>query len=192
VYREQPIVTQWPASGLKPIWKQPAGSGYASFVIARGRAFTIEQRGHEEVVAAYDVATGRELWTNTWAAEFRESLGGDGPRATPTWFDGRVYALGALGELRALDEATGKVLWRTNILSDAGAENLTWGMAAAPLVVGDGIVVLPGGASQSVVSYHRETGRSCGPRRGISRRTRRRCSSRCSAYRRSSSSDPRA
>ena len=55
------ILTQWPADGLKPIWKQPVGGGYASFVIAGGRAFTIEQRGPQEIVAAYDVATGREL-----------------------------------------------------------------------------------------------------------------------------------
>jgi len=160
VYREGPIVLDWPAGGLRPLWKQPVGGGYASFVVARGRAFTIEQRGHEEVVAAYDVPTGRELWTNAWAAEFRESLGGDGPRATPTWADGRVYALGATGELRALDEGSGRVIWRTNILTDSGAMNLTWGMAASPLVVDDTIVVLPGGPQgQSVAGYDRATGK---------------------------------
>ena len=159
-YREGPLRVDWPASGLTPIWKQPAGAGYASFVIARNRAFTIEQRGSNEVVAAYDVASGRELWTNAWPAEFRESMGGDGPRATPTWFDGRLFALGATGELRALDEGNGKVIWRTNILSDSGAGNLPWGMAAAPLVVGDAIVVLPGGpANQSVAAYDRATGK---------------------------------
>jgi outer membrane protein assembly factor BamB len=154
-----PIVTNWPAEGLKPIWKQPIGAGYASFVVAGGRAFTIEQRGAREVVAAYDVPTGRELWTNAWGAEFSESLGGDGPRATPTWHDGRLYALGATGELRALDDASGRVIWRTNILTDNGADNLTWGMAAAPLVVGDTLIVLPGGPKgRSVVGYNRTTG----------------------------------
>ena len=69
-YREQPIRTNWPANGLKPLWKQPIGGGYASFVIARNRAFTIEQRGPQEVVAGYDVQTGRELWTNGWTALF--------------------------------------------------------------------------------------------------------------------------
>jgi outer membrane protein assembly factor BamB len=158
-YREMPIVTNWPAEGLKPIWKQPIGGGYASFVVAGGRAFTIEQRGAREVVAAYDVPTGRELWTNAWAAEFSESLGGDGPRATPTWHDGRVYALGATGELRALDDASGRVIWRTNILTDNGADNLTWGMAAAPLIVGETLIVLPGGPKgRSVVGYNRTTG----------------------------------
>src|SRR5262245_6931019 len=105
-YEEVPVLKEWPAAGLRPLWKQPIGGGYASFVVARGRAFTIEQRGAQEVVAAYDVPTGRELWTNAWAAEFREAMGGDGPRATPTWSDGRVYALGATGELRALDDTS--------------------------------------------------------------------------------------
>jgi outer membrane protein assembly factor BamB len=147
------------SAALTPLWKQPVGGGYASFAVAHERAFTIEQRGREEVVAAYDVATGRELWTNAWAAEFRESMGGDGPRATPTWHEGHVYALGATGEFRVLDEASGKVRWRTNILTDNGAQNLDWGMAAAPLVVGDVVVVVPGGPNgRSVVAYDRLSG----------------------------------
>ncbi len=159
-YGEVPLLADWPAAGLTPIWKQPVGGGYASFVVARDRAFTIEQRGAQEVVAAYDVPTGRELWTNSWAAEFRESMGGDGPRATPTWSDGRVYALGATGELRALDDVNGKMIWRTNILDDSHARNLDWGMAAAPLVVDDTVIVLPGGPNgQSIVGYDRLTGK---------------------------------
>jgi outer membrane protein assembly factor BamB len=158
-YREQPIRTDWPPSGPAPIWKQPIGGGYASFVVAGGHAFTIEQRGPQEVVAAYEVATGRELWANAWTGVFREPMGGDGPRATPTWHDGRVYALGGAGELRCLDAATGAVIWRTNILTDAGASNLQWGMAAAPLIVDDTVVVLPGGGTgRSVVAYDRMTG----------------------------------
>jgi outer membrane protein assembly factor BamB len=158
-YRERPVLTAWPAAGLTPLWKQPSGAGYASFVIAAGRAFTIEQRGPEEVVAAYDVATGREVWTTAWPAEFRESMGGDGPRATPTWADGLVYALGAEGELRALDARTGRTVWRKNILEDAGAGNLPWGMSASPLIVGDFVIVQPGGGgSRSLVAYDRHTG----------------------------------
>jgi outer membrane protein assembly factor BamB len=159
-YRERPILTQWPAGGLTPIWKQPVGGGYASFVIARGRAFTIEQRGPQEVAAAYDVATGRELWTTAWNAEFREFMGGDGPRATPTWSDGVVFVQGALGELRSLDEATGRTIWRVNMLEDNGATVVQWGMASTPLVLGDVLITLPGGPNgRSVVAYDRKTGK---------------------------------
>ena len=159
-FQQVGIKTDWPKQGLKPLWKQPIGAGYASFVIADGRAFTIEQRGANEVVAAYDVLSGRELWTNTWTAAFRESMGGDGPRATPVWSEGRLYALGAEGELRALDDATGKMLWRTNILDDSGAENIQWGVSASPLIVDNTIVVLPGGRKGgSVAAYDRVTGK---------------------------------
>lgn len=158
VYRGS-IRLSW--DGLTPMWKKPIGGGRASFSVAGGRAFTIEQRRREEVVAAYDVMTGRELWTNAWPERFSQWMGGgEGPRATPTWADGYVYALGGRGELRCLDAETGKVVWRTNILQDAAAKNLRWGMAASPLVVGDAVIVLPGGPKgRSVVAYDRRTGK---------------------------------
>lgn len=158
-YQERPVRTDWPAAGLTPLWKQPIGGGYASFAVADGRAFTIEQRRAEEVVAAYDVATGLEIWTHAWDGDFKEWMGGDGPRATPTWFDGRVHALGAEGELRVLDAATGSQIWRVNILDDNGVSNLQWGMAASPLVFDDLVVVHPGGpGGRSVVAYDRHAG----------------------------------
>jgi outer membrane protein assembly factor BamB len=158
-YDEGPIRTSWPAEGLPRLWKQPIGLGYASFVVADGLAFTIEQRRRQEVVAAYDVETGRELWTHGWDGEFVESMGGDGPRATPTYHDGHIYALGALGEFRCLDARTGRLIWRRDILADAGATNPTWGMSGAPLVVDDKVIVLPGGpGGKSIAAYDRLTG----------------------------------
>ncbi len=157
-YDELQVLTQWPTSGLAPVWKQPIGVGYASFVIADGRAHTIEQRRGQEVATAYDVASGRELWKQGWNAQYSDSTG-DGPRATPTWDDGRIYALGATGELRCLDARTGAVAWGRNILTENQASNLSWAQAASPLVVDDKVIVLPGGANgKSVVAYNKLTG----------------------------------
>ena len=157
-YEEMQILTNWPAQGLTQVWKQPVGIGYSSFVVADGRAYTIEQRRGKEVATAYDVETGREVWSQGWNAEFTDSTG-DGPRSTPTWDQGRIYALGATGELRCLDASTGAVIWGKNILRDNGASNLPWAMAASPLVVDDKVIVLPGGtAGSSVVAYNKTTG----------------------------------
>lgn len=159
-YDEMNIQTNWPASGLTPIWKQPIGVGYASFVIADGRAFTTEQRRGQEVVTAYDLATGRELWKQGWSALYSPGDGtGDGPRATPTWDNGRLYALGGTGELRCLDAKNGAVIWGKNILSENQASNLQWAQSASPLIVDDKVIVLPGGMSgKSVVAYNKTTG----------------------------------
>ena len=157
-YDEAGVATNWPANGLPALWKQPVGLGHASFAVADGKAYTIEQRRNQEVVAAYDINNGRELWTQKWNAEYTDSTG-DGPRATPTWDQGRVYALGATGELRCLDANNGSVIWGKNILTENQAKNLQWAQSASPLIVDDKVIVLPGGANgKSVVAYNKNTG----------------------------------
>ena len=154
-----PIETNWPDEGLSPLWKQPIGGGYASFVAADGRLYTIEQRRELEVVAAYDADTGAELWTHGWNTRFQEAMGGNGPRATPTLDGDRLFALGANGELRSLAVADGRQHWRTNILEDADARNIQWAMSGSPLVVDGLVVVLPGGPDgRSVLAYDAESG----------------------------------
>jgi outer membrane protein assembly factor BamB len=158
-YTEGPILTSFPAEGPQRLWRQPIGGGYASFVIADRRAFTIEQRRDREVVAAYDIPTGRELWTHGWKALFSEIMGGDGPRATPVWDSGRIYALGASGHFVVLDAQTGKPVWSKNILDENYAENITWGMSNSPLIVDEKVIVTPGGPNgRSIVAYDKRSG----------------------------------
>lgn len=158
-YTETEIQTDWPASGLPRLWKQPIGGGYASFTVGDGRAYTIEQRRKREAITAYDPETGRELWAFSYPAFFDEVLGGAGPRATPVYHDGLLYSLGANGDLYCLAAQTGKPKWSKNILTDNAAENPHWAMAGSPLLVDDKVIVAPGGANaKSIVAYHRLTG----------------------------------
>lgn len=155
-----PISTNWPADGLKPLWKEPIGGGYASFAIAGNCAFTIEQRRDQEAVTCYAIDTGRELWATAYPADFDESMGGEGPRATPSYDNGRLYSQGALGDLLCLDAATGKIIWRTNILADNRAELLRWGTASSPLIVNNSVIVeVGGGDGHSVAAYDKATGK---------------------------------
>ena len=118
------LLKSWPKEGPPQQYRQPIGGGYASFAIADGRAFTIEQRRDKEIVSAYQLKTGIELWTHSYDAFFQERLGGDGPRATPTWSDGRIYSMGAQGDLFCLDATTGQKQWHRNILQEKKMKNL--------------------------------------------------------------------
>jgi len=158
-YDEMPVVDDWPSAGLPLLWKQPIGQGWSSFAVADGVAYTLERRRAQEVVAAYDVASGRELWSESWKSSFSESADRDGPRATPVWDEGRVYALGAAGDLVALEAASGRRLWRRDILRENDAANIQWGVAASPVVIGDVVVTMPGGPEgRAVVAYDKLTG----------------------------------
>jgi outer membrane protein assembly factor BamB len=159
-YAEQPILTNWPAEGPRRLWQQPAGGGYASFVIAEGRAFTVEQRRDDEAVVAYDLETGRELWSHRYPARFQEWMGGEGPRATPTYHSGLLYSLGASGEFCCLGVESGRVLWQQNILTSNQSTNLHYGLATSPLIVDEKVLVLNGApaAGKSILAYHRVNG----------------------------------
>ncbi|MBS1834519.1 MAG: PQQ-like beta-propeller repeat protein [Acidobacteria bacterium] len=149
-----------PSPSWRVLWKVPVGNGYAGVSIAAGKAFTIEQRNKQEVAAAYDLATGKVLWVNSWDADFNSFLGGDGPRSTPTFDAGVVYCQGAQGELRALDANSGRVIWRHNILQENGGKAAPYGVSISPLIAGNLLITHAGGtANKSIVAYDKTTGK---------------------------------
>ena len=167
IVRGVQIKTDWAASPPVEIWRRPIGPGWSSFAVRSGRLFTQEQRGDDEIVACYDVSTGKPVWKHSDAARFWESNAGPGPRATPTLSNGRVYTLGATGVMNVLDEGTGAVVWTRNAVSDTGAKIPGWGISGSPLVVNDVVIVA---ASGDLVAYDLATGnpRWFGPKGGSS------------------------
>src|SRR5258705_3717502 len=165
IVRGVQIKTDWSASPPVEIWRRPIGPGWSSFAVRSGRLFTQEQRGDDEIVACYEVNTGKPVWRHSDAARFWESNAGPGPRATPTLSNGRVYTLGATGIMNVLDESTRAVVWSRNAVSDTGAKIPGWGIAGSPLVVNDVVIVA---ASGSLVAYDLATGnpRWFGPKGG--------------------------
>lgn len=163
VVREKGLRFDWtPDDPPRNLWNegQKVGKGWSSFAVVDGAlAITQEQRGEQETVVCYDFATGTPIWTHADEARFSRLMGGEGPRATPTVVGRRVYTLGATGILNCLDLGSGRPLWQRNILKDAGAENLSWGMAGSPLVSGGLLFVNPGkGSGKAVIAYNRFNG----------------------------------
>ncbi|MEZ0275735.1 MAG: PQQ-binding-like beta-propeller repeat protein, partial [Roseimicrobium sp.] len=138
----------------------PVGLGWAGFSVAGRRAVTQEQRGDDEYVTCYDVATGKLLWGHKDAVRFSEGMGGDGPRATPTIDVEKklVYSLGATGILNCLDLATGQKKWGRNILTDTGTKNLMWAKSSAPLLYGPHVIVSGGDTAPTLIALRRDTG----------------------------------
>jgi outer membrane protein assembly factor BamB len=150
------LKTDWSTSPPVELWRRPVGPGWSSFAVHAGRLYTQEQRGNDEIIACYDESTGKQVWKHSDPTRFYESIGGPGPRATPTLSNGRVYALGATGIVNVLDDQTGAVVWLRNAVSDTGAKIPGWGIAGSPLVVNDMVVVA---ASGSLVAYDLATGK---------------------------------
>jgi outer membrane protein assembly factor BamB len=159
------ITTDWSQSPPVQLWRRPIGPGWSSFAVQADRLYTQEQRGEDEIVAAYKVSNGEPVWRHRDRVRFWESNGGAGPRATPTLSGRRVYAFGATGILNALDARSGAVLWTRNVASDTGRRVPDWGFASSPLVVADVVIVA---ASGTLAAYDVSTGkpRWFGPQHG--------------------------
>jgi outer membrane protein assembly factor BamB len=155
---EAGLLQQWPQGGPPRLWQAAgAGDGYSSFSASHGRLYTQGARGGTEYVMAFDAASGKKLWETANGARFRNEQG-DGPRATPTVEEDRLYAFGGSGELSCLDAASGKKLWSVNVVKAFGGNVPYWGYSESPLIVGDRIVLNAGGRRASIVAINKLDG----------------------------------
>ena len=165
------IASKWPASGPKVVWKVPSDLGFSSFAVAGGRAFNLELRAVEgaqqEVLVARDAKTGAEAWVKLLGPVkyqgggddgTKDNRGGDGPRSTPTWSDGRVYVTSAKLVVSCFDAKSGDLVWQKNVMKDFGGSNISWENAACPLVEQGMVFVAGGGAGQSLIALNAKTG----------------------------------
>ncbi len=83
---------------------------------------------------------------------------GDGPRGTPTIDGDRVYAEGGNGDLTCLELKTGKSIWHVSLTDDLGGGRPGWGYSESPLIVGDWVIVTPGGKAGVVAALNKMTG----------------------------------
>ena len=153
-----PLARDWQASPPREVWRREVGEGWSSFAVVGDAAVTQEQRGEQEVVVRYALASGEQVWVHADTAPFNTTVGGSGPRATPTIVGGRVYTLGATGILNCLELADGRLVWSRDVLADNGAGAPDWGMSSSPLVAGEVVIVQLGRLGTSLAAYDRSTG----------------------------------
>ena len=154
---ETGLLKSWPQGGPPLLWRSTGnGGGYSSFAASGGRLYTLGTRGNTEYVVALDAATGKKVWETPNGSAFSNDRG-DGPRGTPVIDGDRLFALGGNGDLACLELATGKPVWKKNILSEFRGDNPYWGISESPLVLEDRVLVQPGGSKATIVALNKAT-----------------------------------
>lgn len=175
VWRETGIVDKFPAGGPPVRWRAKIGPGYSGPVVAKGRVYVMDRRlaqdasnpadpfqrgsiaGGERVVCL-DEADGKLLWQHAYPCAYTVSYPA-GPRAAPLVSDGKVFTLGAEGNLFCLDAESGHVLWAHEFKTEYNVKAPMWGFAGHPLLYDKKLICLVGGAGTTLVAFDTNTGR---------------------------------
>jgi outer membrane protein assembly factor BamB len=176
VWRETGLRDKFPPAGPVVLWRQKCGMGYGGPAVTQGKVFLPDRvlgegaQNPDNPFAKSSVTgidrllclnekTGEEIWKFEHPVEYRVSYAA-GPRCTPTVDGDLLYWLDTMGDLFALETATGKKVWHTNYRKDLGAELPVWGFASHPLVDGDRLICLVGGSEgRGVVAFDKQTGK---------------------------------
>jgi outer membrane protein assembly factor BamB len=176
VWREDGILEKFPKDGPKIVWRTPIAGGYAGPAVAGGKVYVMDRvlaKGamnpddpfdlknkiaSSERVLCLDAKTGKEVWKKEYECAYQISYPA-GPRCTPLVHEGKVYTLGAEGHLFCFDANTGKVVWEKDLNKEYKTKTPLWGYAAHPLIDGQKLVTITGGAGSHVVALDKDTGK---------------------------------
>ena len=161
VWNETGILEEFEGAEIPLRWRVPIGSGYSGPSVADGRVYVTDRLmkpKQVERVHCFDWETGESLWSYSYDCVYKIDYAA-GPRANVTVHDGLAYALGAMGHLHCFDATTGDIVWKKELNTEYNIEMPIWGIASAPLVENEHLIVQIGGKPEAcIVAFDRRTG----------------------------------
>lgn len=152
-----PLARKWPADGPEMLWSVPLGGGFASPSVSQGLVYLLDRvEDKQDNLRCFDLETGEEKWN--YAYDAPGSVSYDGSRTAPTIEGNRLYCVGLLGDFHCIDLDTHQPLWRKNICKDFGQKVPDWGVAQAPSLYKDLVIVAPQAPDAFVAAYRKEDG----------------------------------
>jgi outer membrane protein assembly factor BamB len=176
VWREDGILAKFPAGGPKAVWRTPIAAGYSGPAVAGGKVYVTDRvlaKGamnpenpfdlknkinSTERVLCLDAKTGKGLWKDEYECPYQISYPA-GPRCTPLVHEGKLYTLGAMGDLRCYEADGGKLVWKKDLKKEYNTKPALWGYAAHPTIDGKKLITLAGGDGSHVVALDKDTGK---------------------------------
>ena len=163
IYNESKLMKGWPEKGPELLWStEEIGHGYAAPVVTKDKVLVNGEADSTSYLFAFDMKgkllwkapNGREYYGKGFSASF------PGARSTPTVVGDMVYTSSGIGRLAGIDVTSGKEKWAVDMVKDLGGIVNMFGFAESPLIDGDKVYFMAGGAENNVVALNRFTGKT--------------------------------
>lgn len=148
----------WGTQAPPILWQKQLGPAASCVAVVGDRAYVMGNVQNNDVLYCLDVNTGNEIWTDRYRCPLAPRSFEGGPGCTPVIDDGRVYTLSHQGDLRCVSAADGQLIWAKDLQRDFGGKRPRWGYSESPLIIGDRLIVKPGGNNAAIVALDKTTG----------------------------------
>ncbi len=156
----QDLADRWGPDGPKRLWSVPMRRGWSGPAVVDGRVYILDaQMGQTESLRCLDLATGKAIWSDTWANPRKDRWRGS--RTVPRVDAERIYVLGHNGELRCYARSDGKLLWNHDIHKEfpRRPRGPAWGHTCDPILHENLVIVAPLSFRVGLVAYDQKTGK---------------------------------
>lgn len=165
-WSETDVLRVLPRGGLEICWKARVGPGWSSPVIMQEQVYLTDvelrrQSNAVERVLCFDESNGKLIWKHEYAVAYPAwafTTNNTGPRATPIVAAGKLYTLGAMGDLFCFQSVSGRVIWQKSLAKEYQVKEFT-GITASPLI-DDKLLILYicGKPAATVVALNKDSG----------------------------------
>ena len=152
VSSETGLLRSWPQGGPKVLWSTPVGQGYAAAAIVAGRVYfnDYDEAAGDYLVRCLNLADGKEIWRFKEKRRIRPNHAIT--RTVPATDGKLVFTLDPKAVLHALDAATGREVWRKDLVQEYGSQIPPWYNGQCPLLEKDRVVIAPVGKKALMVA----------------------------------------
>ena len=156
---ETNLLTEWGVTRPQILWRSSIGDGFSGISIANGRGYTMAAMEGKEYIYCFDILNGQEIWRFQSGEIYLDSMGGHGPRSTPTIEENLLFTMSAYGKIYALDTRNGQEIWSHDLKRKFGGKTPRWGFSASLLIEENLVLVEVGGeANASLVAFDKNNG----------------------------------
>ena len=156
IYNEQGLLKSWPEKGPQLLWHYDGlGEGHSSVAIDANKIYITGMTKDIGYLYVFDL-NGKLLNKKEYGKEWSKNY--NGPRETVTINEGKLYILTGTGFLICMNQETLDILWQKDIVVDFEGKNIAWGVNESPLIVGEKVILTPGGKENNVVALNKNDG----------------------------------
>lgn len=155
IYAESGLLRSWPESGPKLLWETTdLGPGFSSVTVSGDAVYITGGIGENDVLTSF-THEGKKRWDLIYGKAAKSSY--PDSRGTATLSGGKLYLVSGAGDIVCIS-TQGKIIWSVNYYEKYAGVIPDFGISENPLVVGNKVIVTPGGKKAAMAALNSENG----------------------------------